>query len=150
MIVVETKNLNQAIASNINEFCQFAFSCTTFRNVIVRFEPFDPSNVTQACTDLHPLGSVVTYNHNQESSFETIIEVLAHESIHVHQLSDKRLQYAILKNKDSIEWGFLWEGEPYFYPKTAKEVMFLPWEVEAYEQSEKVINNFYKNKSKVA
>lgn len=150
MIVMQSQFLPTLMSQQIESFCNFAFANTTFPNVIVRFETFDPTYVARATTDPQEIGIVVTYNVRPEECIEDILEVLAHEAIHVQQLSDGRLEMVILWENGRAVWGFRWEGVPYFYPKTAREVLNLPWETEAYANSPKILSDYYNFLKKTA
>lgn len=142
MIVMQSQCLPNELATKASHFCNFAFGNTTFANVIIRFETFDPTFVARATTDPQEIGLVVTYNVRPAETIEDILEVLAHEAIHAQQLSEKRLEMVILWENGRAVWGFRWEGVPYFYPKTALEVLELPWESEAYENSQLILDEY--------
>lgn len=142
MIIVESQQLTNKTALAVNHFCQFTFRNIKFPNVVVKFETFDETYTTMATTDIQSIGLVITHN-NPQTDLNAILDVLSHEAIHAYQLSDERLKYALMHSGRGVEWGFLWEGKPYAYPKTAREVIDLPWEREAYAQSQGVLDEYY-------
>lgn len=134
-------SLSASVREEVEGFCKFAFA-NTFTNVIINFEVFDPTHVCKAVCDPQPMGLIVTYNDCPTDGVDEILRVLAHESVHAHQLAEGRLKQAIMKTNNGLEWGFLWEGQPFSYPKSAAEVVKLPWESEAYEIGDMVYNEW--------
>lgn len=142
MLSLLSQSLSQAALQELEQFCVFAYGQTRFSNTSFKFHTFDPTFATKAATEVEGDDLIVHFNIDEDDTVSKIIEILAHESIHAHQLSSDRLKYVLLKTPAGIEWGFTWEGKVYQYPKTIDEVLSLPWEIEAYRDTELVLAKF--------
>lgn len=139
MLHLSADGMDGSIVSAVDLFCRFAFSQTLFPETFINFKPFDSSGVVNGLLSVQDGNLHVNYNISKNDSLQKILEVLAHESIHAKQMSDGRLKYALVRTPKGIEWGFEWEGKVYRAPETAEEIIRLPWEIEAYANTESML-----------
>lgn len=86
---------------------------------------------------------VISLFMTEEVSLPTLLEALAHESVHADQWACGFLKHQLVRTSGGvIAWGFNWKGDNFLAPTCIESYNACPWEAEAIQKSGLIVGNY--------